>query len=367
VANGQRFPDPVDVALPKGTSGIQIDFSALSLSIPQRNQVRYRLEGVDDDWVNPGARRQAFYTNLGAGDFVFRVIASNNDGVWNTKGTALKFSIAPTFVETAWFLILCFGALLALLWAAYHFRLRQVTARLQAASEVRIAERERIARELHDTLLQGFQGLVLRFQAVAERIPAEQPVRPLLDQALERADAALIEGRDRVRQLREVERAGDLAQRLREAAAGLAIGQTACFSMKVEGRVRELHPAVREEMVSIAEEALRNAFRHADAQTIEVALSYRSGHVTLQVSDDGKGIPADILSSGKRSGHFGLVGMRERAARSGGTLAFANLPAGGAQVLLTIPAGTAYLTRRSWRPRFWSRFTTPAKVSPHAR
>jgi signal transduction histidine kinase len=154
---------------------------------------------------------------------------------------------------------------------------------------------------------------------------------------------------------------------LREAAAGLAIGQTACFSLKVEGRVRELHPAVREEMVSIAEEALRNAFRHADAQTIEVALSYRSGDVTLQVSDDGKGIPADILSSGKRSGHFGLVGMRERAARSGGTLAFANLPAGGAQVLLTIPAGTAYLTRRSWRPRFWSRFTTPAKVSPHAR
>jgi signal transduction histidine kinase len=273
-ANGTRILNPKDVALPKRTTTVQIDFAALSLSIPTRNQFRYRMEGVDSGWVDPHGRRQAFYTNLEAGDYVFQVIASNGDGVWNREGATLRFTIAPTFLETRWFAVLCILAMCGLLWGAYHVRVRQVTRRLHAASEVRVAERERIARELHDTLLQAFQGLVLRFQSVADRIPAEQPVRPLIEDALERADAALIEGRDRVRELRGTNIAADVSQELRRVASEQAAHYPTLFSLTTTGRPLDLQPVAREEIVRIGEEAIRNAFQHAEAAHVEAALVF---------------------------------------------------------------------------------------------
>jgi hypothetical protein len=171
--NGQVRRDPRDLTLPKGASKLQIDYTALSLSIPERVRFRYRLDGVDKDWVEAGGRRQAFYTNLKPGRYRFQVVAANNDGVWNDKGAVLAFEIPPTFVQTSLFRTLCVLALIGLLWGLYALRLRQVSDRIHGRLQDRMAERERIARELHDTLLQGIQGLMLRLQSVADQIPAD--------------------------------------------------------------------------------------------------------------------------------------------------------------------------------------------------
>ena len=147
------------------------NYTALSLSIPERVPFRYQLEGVDREWINPGSRRQAFYTRLGPGSYRFRLMAANNDGVWNRQGTSLQLSIPPTFMQSRWFAFLLATAGLAALWLLYSMRLRQMAARIRLRLVERLSERERIARELHDTLLQGFQGLVLRFEAAADAIP----------------------------------------------------------------------------------------------------------------------------------------------------------------------------------------------------
>src|SRR5262249_8157291 len=151
---------PADLSLAPGSANLQIDYAALSLTVPERNRFRYRLDGVDSDWVDAGDRRQAFYTRLEPGSDRFHLIPANNDGVWNRQGATLAFTIAPTFMQSLWFKFLIALALVTLGLIAYTLRLRDQAARLQGRFEVRIAERERIARELHDTLLQGIQGLL---------------------------------------------------------------------------------------------------------------------------------------------------------------------------------------------------------------
>jgi signal transduction histidine kinase/ligand-binding sensor domain-containing protein len=349
---GTVYRDPANLTLPVGSSTARIDFTALSLAIPERVRFRYRLDGVDRDWMDPGTMRQAAYTNLTPGDYRFQVIASNNDGVWNRTGATLDFTIRPTFLQSGWFKLLCLIGVGALLWLAYSIRLRQVTARVRAGLEVRLAERERIARELHDTLLQGFQGLVLRFQSIANRIPPDQPLRPLMDDALDRAEAVLVEGRDRVRELRAT--SGDLTQTLLDTAHELAATWPVRFDLTIEGSPRALHPMVRDEIQHIGEEALRNAFQHAKASTIEAVIIYLPGELRFDLRDDGTGLPADIASSGEREGHFGLIGMRERATRIGGTLTISSRKGAGTEILLSIPGAAAYAERRGrrWLPRF---------------
>jgi signal transduction histidine kinase/ligand-binding sensor domain-containing protein len=346
------YRDPANVTLPRGSSMVEIDFATLSLSIPERVRVRYILEGVSPGWMDPGMRRQAFYTNLGPGTYRFRVIAANDDGVWNREGAMLEFTIPPTFLQSVWFKLLCLIGVGVLLWLAYSIRLRQVTARVRSKLEVRLAERERIARELHDTLLQGFQGLVLRFQSIANRIPPDQPLRPLMDDALDRAEAVLVEGRDRVRELRAT--SGDLTQTLLDTAHELAATWPVRFDLTIEGTPRALHPMVRDEVQHIGEEALRNAFQHAKASTIEAVITYLPGELRLDLRDDGTGLPADIASAGEREGHFGLIGMRERATRIGGTLTISSRKGAGTEILLSIPGAAAYAERRGrhWLPRF---------------
>jgi len=186
------------------TRDLEIDYTALSLLVPRKNNFRYRLVGHDTDWADAGARRQAFYTDLPPGDFRFEVIASNNDGVWNESGASLDFSITPTFYQTRWFYALCITAAAGVLWLLYLVRVRQIEMRIRMRLEERVIERERIARDLHDTFLQSVQGLILRFQAVLARIPegGERPLR-MMEQALERADQVLAEGRDQVYDLRK--------------------------------------------------------------------------------------------------------------------------------------------------------------------
>jgi signal transduction histidine kinase len=232
-----------------------------------------------------------------------------------------------------------------LLVAVYRVRLAQVRAQVRGRLEERLAERERIARELHDTLLQGIQGLVLRFQAAANRIPAQEPARALMERALERADDVLREGRDRVKDLRASSAEDqDLPAALAAAGKQLALGHTAVFRAKMTGTERILHPIVRDEALLISREALTNAFAHADAKLIDVEILYSHTELRVTIRDDGRGISSEVMQTGGRPGHWGLLGMRERAQKIRATLAISSSPGGGTQIDLRIPAQVAYLS-----------------------
>jgi signal transduction histidine kinase len=347
--NGQVRRDPRDLVRPKGASKLQIDYTALSLSIPERVRFRYRLEGVDKDWVEAGGRRQAFYTNLKPGRYRFQVLAANNDGVWNDRGAVLTFQIPPTFVQTNLFRALCALAVIGLLWGLYALRLRQMSDRIHGRLQDRMAERERIARELHDTLLQGVQGLMLRLQSVVDQIPADQPARQALESALDRADDVIVEGRDRVRSLR-ADRAGDLHEILAEQAERLGLEPAIKVRLVVEGTPRRLHPLVCEEIERIASEALFNTQRHAQARNVEITVGYGRGALTVLFRDDGVGLDQAVLDSGRREGHFGLTGMGERARKIQAEFELRSRPGAGTEIELTVPGGVAYLSpgRRAW-------------------
>ena len=342
MANGREYLYPANLSLPKGTANIQIDYTALSLSIPERVRFRYRLDGVDTDWVDPGTRREAFYTKLEPGRYQFHLIAANNDGVWNTAGTTLTFVVPPTFMQSIWFKTILGLALCSGLWILYSVRLRQVSARMRGRLEERLAERERIARELHDTLLQGFQGLVLRFQAAAEQINPAHPARDAMETALDSADEILEEGRNRVFDLR-TQAITEISQAFADIARRLLAGSTVDFSVIVEGRVRALHPVVQEEITRIGQEALANAVRHARPEAIEVLIAYSAHYIRLSVRDNGIGIEPGILKDGGRQHHFGMIGMRERALKVRGSFAIKSRPGAGTEIILSVPASVAYV------------------------
>lgn len=349
--------DPLSAILPPGTSRIEINFTALDLSDPSNLRFRYQLEGIDNDWIDAGGQRQAIYTNLGPGTYRFRVIAKNSDGIWNRQGATLGFTIRPTFLQSWTFKLLCAVLILILGFAAYALRLRQVTRRLLRSFEDRVAERERIARDLHDTLLQSFHGLILHFQVAADGMPRKQRADGAIDQALQRADTVLAESRDRVYELRVDFGRGDLVKTLSATAEALAITSDAVFSVTVEGTPRALHPVVSDEVGLIGEEAIRNAFRHAGATKIEAVISYDRRGLQLLVRDNGGGLPADVVDAGERPGHFGLTGMTERASRIDGVLKIASVPGGGTEVILNLPARAAY--ERPPFQRRWMRFFAP--------
>jgi signal transduction histidine kinase/ligand-binding sensor domain-containing protein len=343
-SGGERRPNLGElIRLPVHTTDLQIEYTAGSLTVPERVRFRYKLEGFDRDWQDVGPRREARYTNVGPGRYTFRVAASNNDGVWNDTGASIEFTIAPAFYQTGWFYALCALAGLAFLVTLYTVRVRQVAAQLRGRLEARLAERERIARELHDTLLQGMQGLIWRFQAATDRIPATEPARQLMEKSLDRADELLAEGRDKVKQLRvTVSDMPDLAKALAAEGEQLAEETSVEFRAIVDGVRRELHPMVREEGFLIGREALGNAFRHARAERIEVEVSYGRAALHVRVRDDGAGIDPVVLAAGERPGHFGLIGMRERATRIGGEIQVWSKPGAGTEVDLRVPARVAY-------------------------
>ncbi len=286
------------------------------------------------------------------------------DSRWSEPGTGLAFTIPPAFHQTRWFYALCLllaGGLLVLL---YRLRMRQVTAAVQARLEERIVERERIARELHDTLLQGFQGLMLRLQSVADRVKVEpEQAHRLIEQTLQRADAVLEEGRDRVKDLRAINRTPlDLSQIFLRVAQDAQPHPTK-IRVSVEGTTRELQPIVREETEKIGIEAMSNALLHAKASTIDVGILFQHRRFALRISDDGIGIDPAILDAG-RERHFGLTGMRERARGIRGRISIASRAGGGTEIELIIAAGIAYVAKRPALPRWWRRrFSTNRKRS----
>jgi signal transduction histidine kinase len=336
------------VQIPAGTRRITLTFSGGSLGDPTRVLFRYQLAGYDPDWSAATTAREASYTNVGPGSYRFRVSALNASGKWNETGAYLDFSVAPRYYQTAWFQLLSLAAGLGMLAALYRLRLRQVAHQFNLRMEERVHERTRIARDLHDTLLQSFNGVVLKFSAVKYMMrdrPAEAD--GMLQGAIEEARQAIIEGRDAVQGLRSsTVQTNDLARAITTFGEGLVSKQDGQqpfdFRVQVEGTSRDLPPLMRDEVYRIAGEALRNAFRHSSARRIEVTIHYEKRQLRMRVRDDGKGIDSQTLEAGGRTGHHGLPGMRERAEIVGGKLAVWSELNSGTEIELTIPASLAY-------------------------
>jgi ligand-binding sensor domain-containing protein/signal transduction histidine kinase len=326
------------------------EFAALSFVDPERNQYRYMLEGLDHSWnrVDP-KHRLATFTSLPTGDYTLRVQGSNNRGVWNEQGVALHLQILPPWWATWWFRAVCAAVSLAMLWAAYQFRVRQLQQEFNMRLEGRLDERARIARDLHDTLLQSFQGLIPVFQTARNLLPGQSDrAAQVLDEGLHDAAHAIVEGRNAIQNLRARPSLDpDLGSLLNAVGKELAQppeaeGSAPTFRVVVEGSRLPLAPLLQDEIYRIGREVLLNAFRHAHASRIEAEIRYDRDIFRLRIRDDGKGIESSVLKEGVRTGHWGLPGMHERAEKMGGRLKIWSEPGAGTEAELTVPARIAY-------------------------
>lgn len=344
VVADHRTMHPVSarLTLPALTRDLQIDYTAIDLAVPQRLRFRYRLDGRDQDWTEAQQRRQAFFTNLPQGDYRFRVAVSRGNGVWHEMTDSLQFAILPAFYQTHWFRVLIGVLCIGILWWAYVLRVSIVTARERSRMRAITFERERIARDLHDTLLQGLASASLQLEVADRQIPTDANAKPLIQRVTQLLRQLVDESRGAVRHLRlQSSEEEDLERALTQIAIDLAAPRHVKHHLVVEGGRRPLRPLVREEIFRIAGEALANAFRHSDASTVETVLEYGRDYVRLLVRDDGKGIDPEILSAG-REGHFGLSGLRERASRIGALLNIRTGAGAGTEIDLRVPAAAAF-------------------------
>ncbi len=369
IADGKTYAGSNSLTLPAHTENLEIDYTALSLAMPERVFFRYKLDSVDNDWQNVGTRRQAYYTKLRPGPYRFQVIASNNDGVWNYTGATLNLRVSPAWFQTNWFRLACVACGIFLVSALYRLRVRQVAAGINARFDERLAERTRIAQELHDTLLQGFLSASMQVHVAKDCLPADSEATPILTRAIQLMSQVIEEGRNAVRGLRssqslslDLEQAFARIPQELEPKSGTATEVE--FRVITEGLQRPLHPLLRDEVYRIGREALINAFRHAQANQIEVMLTYSSNQLQLMVRDDGCGIDPEFLRSG-REGHWGLSGMRERADQIGARLHVFSSAAAGTEVELSVPGRVAFQDHSDGRLR-WFRKRGGARVTAQA-
>ena len=345
---------------------ITFDYAGISLSVPDRVRFKYKLDGFDRAWSDPLGVREASYTNLNPGSYLFHVIASNSDGLWNGSELTIPFTIERAFWQTAWFRTASVLSALLLVWLAHRYRLYRLTQQLNLRMEERLAERTRIAQDLHDTLLQGLLSASMQLSVADDKLPDDSPAKPLVSRVLELMNSVSKEGRNVVQGLRSTKPHGDDLElaflRMRHE---LPVSEHINFRIVVEGKPRGLHPIIRDEVYRIGREALVNAFRHSAASLIEVTVGYDPSRLRLLFSDNGKGIDPELLHAG-RDGHWGLSGMRERAERMGARLKVSSRAAAGTEVELLIPDHIAFRTptarRLKWIPRF--RHTRPASERP---
>ena len=343
-ADGRAIPlkEPVRIAAPH--QRITLSYVGLSLAAPERVAYRFKLDGFDADWGEPVTNREAVYTNLGAGSYRFSVMASNSEGLWNSAERAIGFEIEPLYWQTWWFRA-AGGALLAIAGLGFwRLRVFQLTQQLNMRFEERLAERTRIAQELHDTLLQGLVSASMQLHVADEHVASDSAAKPLVRRVLELMRRGIEEGRNAVRGLRSAQGAtpelGEAFSRIRQEFPG---DGSQHFRVIVEGTAQPLRPLIRDEIYSIGREALTNAFRHAKAERIEVELEYAPEQLRILVRDNGVGVDPDVVKAG-REGHWGLSGMRERAKRIGASLRVLSRAAAGTEVELVIPGGVAFET-----------------------
>ncbi len=331
-ADEDLLPHPLTRSLPPSHKRFEFHYTALSFSSPEKVRFRYRLEGFDRDWIDAGSRRVAYYTNIPAGSYRFRMTASNEDGVWNTEGAAFDFSLRTHFYRTPLFWAACLLAAGVLGLALHRLHMRQVTARFAAV----LAERNRIAREIHDTLAQSFVGIGVQLETVAKmQSVSAEAARRHLDRARILVRSSLAEARRSVWALRSgALEESDLAGALAEVAGQLS-GETE-VAVRVSGRRRRLPVEVENNLLRIGQEALANAVRHANAEQVRVELSFGEALVRLSVRDNGRGFDVEKAAQ-SAAGHFGLAGIRERVQNLGGELSLLSRAGEGAEVVVEVP------------------------------
>ena len=307
-------------------------YTGLSFVAPQKVTFKYKLEGFDKDWVEAGTRRVAWYTNIPAGWYRFVVMARNNDGVWSESAASVEFLLQPRFYQTWWFYALCLLSLGLCVWVWYRLRVRRLEGQFAAV----LSERTRIAREIHDTLAQGFAGISVQLELVARMLTiAPQSAKPHLDQARQLVRSSLDEARRSVWDLRsQALESSDLPSALSETVKRLVADTSIQSQVQVSGTYRELSRTIEDHLLRIGQEAITNAINHARAQHLRVDLSYVAESVKLRVQDDGCGFDS---THGSPNGHFGLVGMRERVAQMGGQLSVNSRQHEGTEIIVEVP------------------------------
>ena len=295
VCSGIRYPAGAVVSLPTSSRNLRIDYTAVSLTHPERMRFHYRLVGVDEGWQEAGQRRQAYYTNLSPGAYEFQVMGANEDGVWSTTSAVLRFSVRPMLYQRPAFKVAAGVLLLLIIALLFMLRLDQVQRRYRQSMDARHAERERIARDIHDTLLQGVQALLFRLQLWVEDRNIPEYLRVELAEAARQTKSIVVEGRERILMMRRADaQSADLAESLAIVGNESASGQTTAFEVTTAGEAKTLTVHAREQLIDIAREAVRNAYQHARAGRIVVNVEYRKRSLAMSIADDGHGLdPAD--------------------------------------------------------------------------
>jgi signal transduction histidine kinase/ligand-binding sensor domain-containing protein len=331
------------IVLPHKINIFSLSFAGLRYFSPESNRYRYRLEGLGSNWYEVGSNeRRATYTTLPAGSYTFRVQSATARGTWSEPGSSLQIVVLPAWWATWWFRAIYLTLIALTIWAAYVVRVRQLSRQLTMRMQERVNERTRIARELHDTVLQGLASASLQLEVADRQIPGDSTAKPLVQRISQMMRQLMDEGRHTVRGLRlRHSEEENLERALTQISNDLAAPRKVKYQVVVEGTPRSLRPLVREEIYRIGGEALANAFRHANASTVETMLEYGRARFRLLVRDDGQGIDPEVLKGG-REGHFGLSGLHERAAKIGARLKVRTAPGAGTEVDLLVPAVAAF-------------------------
>jgi len=324
-----------------GTSHFELHFDAIEITSPEKIRMQYRLDGVDSEWLDVDPPGHAVYSTIPAGTHAFHIRACNREGIWDRVGMVYLITQKPYFYQTTWFRMATIATALLLLFGLYQLRLRQATLRLKVRFDERLAERTRIARELHDTLLQTVQGSKFVADDALEKYDDSVHVGRALERLSKWLGQATQEGRAALNSLRTSStETKDLAAALRRATEECMTDSSLAVKFSAIGDPRNMHPIARDEIYRIGYEAIRNACEHASASELDIHLNY-ADDLTLQVNDNGSGIEPAIVAEGK-SGHFGLKGMRERAERIGSQLTLVSSPNAGISISLVVPGKVIY-------------------------
>jgi signal transduction histidine kinase len=336
VDHGSKFPPDIQT--------LAVRYFGLDLTDPKRVIYRYRLNGLDDSWQDVGSRTEALYTHLRPGQYSFQVMASNGNDVWTTPVSSVTFTILPRFYERRWFQVLAVLASVLLVWFGLSLRVRHVSRDIKIRAEERANERIQIARDLHDTLLQGVQGLLLSFHVAAQKVPPDHESKRALEKALTTADQIILEGRNRVSRLRSDDLTdAELTSLIEGVAANLNDAGGVEFAVERTGGKDSLRRDVADEVFNIAREALTNAFRHSEASRVVVELDYDKRKFRMSCHDNGRGFDVGALQANGKNGHWGLLGMEERAAKIGGEFSCKSATGKGTEVSVHLPARRAYV------------------------
>jgi signal transduction histidine kinase len=341
--NGTHYDVGSSVTLASGSRNLQIGYTAALLTHPERVRFRYRLLGVDEGWQEAGQRRQAYYTNLSPGPYEFQIMAANEDGVWSRSSAVLKFKVVPAFYQRLGFKIVAGIVVLSLLALAFFMRLGQLHRRYRREVEMRHAERERIARDLHDTLLQGAQALLFRVHMWEEERGVPESLRAEMAAVSHQTKAMIIEGRERIVKMRRSDaNPADLVDSLTVMGSESAVEEGPKFEVRVTGDPRILTVDTKEQLLDIAREAVRNAYQHAAAARVEVHLEYRKRSLIMRITDNGQGFNCDAAARRGESRHFGMKGMRERAQQLGAEFRIHSEIDFGTRIEVIVPARVAF-------------------------